>query len=78
MRKTVIIADSFDSRTLANMEVALERACNAVAVGREEHPVRKHIASQILKCATGGDRTLGGLTEAGLAAATEICVTHGA
>jgi hypothetical protein len=78
MRKAGIIADSFDSRTLANMEVALERACKAVAVGGEEHPVRKLIASQILKCATGGERTLGGLTEAGLVAATEICMTHGA
>jgi hypothetical protein len=26
-----MIADSFDSRTLANMEVALERACKALA-----------------------------------------------
>jgi len=30
MRKTGMIADSFDSRTLANMEVALEHACKGV------------------------------------------------
>jgi hypothetical protein len=36
MRKISMISDSFDSRTLANMEVALERACKAL-VGGEEH-----------------------------------------
>jgi hypothetical protein len=77
MRKTGMIADSFDSRTLANMEVALESACKGLAVGREEHPVRRHIASSIIKCAKSGDRTLTGLTDAGLVAATELSVTHG-
>jgi hypothetical protein len=28
-----MIADSFDSRTLANMEVALERACKILSIG---------------------------------------------
>jgi hypothetical protein len=77
MRKTGMIAESFDSRTLANMEVALERACKALAVGREEHPARRHIASRILQCAKGGDRTLSSLTDAGLIAATELSATHG-
>jgi hypothetical protein len=76
MRKTGMIADSFDSRTMANMEVALERACKALPVGSEEHSSRRHIASEILKCARSGDRSLTGLTEAGLVAATELCVTH--
>jgi hypothetical protein len=71
-----MIADSFDSRTLANMEVALERACNALAVGGEEHTAR-HVASRILKCAKSGGRTLRSLTDAGLVAATEVCETHG-
>jgi hypothetical protein len=77
MRKTGMIADSFDSRTLANMEVALDRACNGLAVGSEEHPVRRHIARRIIKCAKSGDRTLADLTDAGLVAATELSVTHG-
>ena len=34
------IADSFDSRTLANMEVALERACKLLASGSEQHDTR--------------------------------------
>jgi len=76
MRKIGMIADSFDSRTLANMEVALERACKAL-VGGEEHTARRHVASRILKCAKSGGRTLSSLTDAGLVAATELCATHG-
>jgi hypothetical protein len=78
MRKTAMIAESFDARTLANMEVALDRACKVLAVGSEEHPARRHIASKILECAKGGNKTLGGLTEAGPAAASELCASHGA
>jgi hypothetical protein len=32
-----MIADSFDSRTLANMEVALDRACRLLHSGAEQH-----------------------------------------
>ena len=67
-----MFAGSFDSRTLANMEVALERACKNLATGAEEHRVRRHIASKILKCAESGDKTLAGLTEAGRAAVAEL------
>jgi hypothetical protein len=74
----MMIADSFDSRTLANMEVALERACKVLAVGSDQHDARRHIATKILECAESGDKTLGGLTEAGRVAATELCASHGA
>jgi len=67
-----MIAESFDSRTLANMEVALERACKILSTGGSSAP----IASKILECAEGGDKTLGGLTQAGRAAATELCATQ--
>jgi hypothetical protein len=72
-----MIAERFDPRTLANMEVALERACKILSVRAEEHGVRRHIASKILECAEGGDKTLGGLTDAGRVAATELCSRHG-
>jgi hypothetical protein len=72
MKKTVMIADSFESRTLANMEVALERACKGLSIGAEEHRVRRRIARKILKCAERGDITLGGLTAAADAAATQL------
>jgi hypothetical protein len=73
----MMITESFDSKTLSNMEVALDRACEALSVGAGEHGARRHIASGILACAKRGDRTLGGLTEAGRAAASELCATHG-
>jgi len=72
-----MIAESFDSRTLANMEVALERACKTLLAGAEAHWARRHIASKILACAEHSDKTLGGLTNAGRVAATELCLTHG-
>jgi hypothetical protein len=72
----MMIAESFDSRTLANMEVALERACGILSIERSELHEARHIASEILRCAESGDRTLGGLTEAGHAAASELCTAH--
>ena len=77
MRTITMIAGSFNSRTLANTEVALETACKVLAVGSEQHEARRYIASKILECANGGDKTLGGLTEAGQIAASELCVIHG-
>jgi hypothetical protein len=68
----MMIAESFDPRTLANMEVALEQACNDLALESEQHDARRHIASRIVECAESGDRTLGGLTEVGRAAANEL------
>jgi hypothetical protein len=68
-----MIADSFDSRTLANMEVALERACKLLPVGAEQHDHRRYIAGKLLGCAERGDTTLGGLTDAGALAASELC-----
>jgi hypothetical protein len=72
----VMIAGRFDSLTLANMEVALERSCSVLASG-QEHMARRHVARNILKCARAGNVTLGALTEAGQIAASELSPTHG-
>jgi hypothetical protein len=77
-KETTVITERFDSRTLANMEVALERACKILLIGAEEHRVRRHIAGKIVECAERGDKTLGGLTSAGRVAASELCSMHGA
>lgn len=54
-----MIADSFDRRTMANMEVALERACADLAAG-EQHAARRRIAARIiLECARKGDGPTG-------------------
>jgi hypothetical protein len=74
----MLIEGAFDSRTLANMNVALDRVCEKTAHG-EEHPVRKRVAKQIIKCARGGKTTLGELTAAGqrgLISALPIPQTH--
>ena len=77
-KPVTMIAESFDRRTLANMEVALERACESLGPESNQHDARRHIASKIVECAASGDRTLGGLTDAGRAAASELRATHGA
>ena len=60
----MMIDDSFDLRTLANMNVALDRVCGKTPSG-ERHDVRKRVAKAIVQCAKGGKTTLGALIEAG-------------
>jgi hypothetical protein len=60
----MIIEGSFDTRTLANMNVALDRVCGKTPTG-EQHDVRKRVAQAIVRCAKNGRTTLGALTEAG-------------
>jgi hypothetical protein len=67
-----MITEHFNSRTVANMEVALERASLLLKRKSEQHEYRRYIASKILRCAEGGDTTLEGLTHAGSAAAREL------
>jgi len=55
---------AFDSRTLAAMNLALDRVCEKAAQG-ENHSVRKRVAKQIIKCARAGKTTLSDLTAAG-------------
>jgi hypothetical protein len=77
MEKGTFIADSFSPRTLANMEVALERACKVLSTKGEEHGARREIAGKILECAMRGDTTLTGLTMAGSSAAKRLRVHKG-
>ena len=67
-----MITESFDRRTLANMEIALERGCAVLPAGAEKHHARRHIASRIVRCAESGNRTLSALTAAAMAAAREL------
>jgi hypothetical protein len=59
-----MIEGIFEPRTLANMNVALNRVCKKIASG-ESHAVRKRVAKAIVRCARSGKTTLGALTEAG-------------
>jgi len=67
-----MITDKFDERTIANMEVALDRACERFPKQLATHQARKRIAVSILKRATQGERTLKALTDAAIVAATVI------
>jgi hypothetical protein len=67
----MIIDGAFDSRALANMNIALDRVCEKIANG-EKHSVRRRVAKQIIKCARSGRTTLGDLTAAGRRALIEI------
>lgn len=60
----MMIEDGFDSRTLANMNVALDRVCKKRPNG-EDHELRKLVAEHIIRCAKTGKTALGPLTEAG-------------
>lgn len=74
----MIITESFDRRTLAAMEAALDRACEGLGGAREQHDARRYIASRILECALRGERTRDALTEAGRVAAMQVLVLDGA
>ncbi|MBR1273753.1 hypothetical protein [Bradyrhizobium sp. AUGA SZCCT0283] len=67
-----MITDAFDRRTIANMEVALERACLILPTCSEKHRARRIIAGKIIECANRGETSLSRLTEAGYAAAMQL------
>jgi UTP:GlnB (protein PII) uridylyltransferase len=71
-RTLKMITDDFDERTIANMEVALDRACERFPKELATHEARKRVAARILESARGGERTLKGLTEAAMLAAILI------
>jgi hypothetical protein len=66
-----MIEGSFDTRTLANMNVALDRVCEQDPHG-EQHKVRKRVAQAIIRCARSGKSTIGALTDAGAQALTRF------
>jgi hypothetical protein len=63
-----MIHGSFDSRTLANMDVALEQICKQTPLG-QLHETRARVAKALLRCAEAGHTTLGSLMKAGQLAA---------
>jgi hypothetical protein len=70
-----MIKENFDDRTIANMEVALDRACERFPVELSKHEARKRVAIRILERATRGERTLKGFTDAAITAAV-ILTSH--
>lgn len=67
-----MILDEFSRRTLANMEVALERACERLPPQFNGHEERKKIAMRIIERAKSGESHLDGLTHAALTASATL------
>jgi hypothetical protein len=53
-----MILESFDRRTIANLEAALERVCDGRPDGAD-HELRSFIADAMVACAKKGQTTLG-------------------
>ena len=58
-----LIGELYDRRTMASMEVALERACERWPYGGT-HNLRKRVAEAIIRCAKAGNTGLDALTAA--------------
>jgi hypothetical protein len=58
-----MIVELYDRRTMASMEVALERACERWPYGGK-HNLRKRVAKAIIRCAKAGNTSLDALTTA--------------
>jgi hypothetical protein len=69
-----MITEGFDRRTIANMEIALDRACKNLADG-ETHSARQLIAAKIVDCARDGETSLTALTRAAQSVATRLSKT---
>ena len=63
-----MISGSFDRRTVAAMEIALEAACKGKPCG-EDHRFRAYVGRSIVRCAKKGQKSYGALREAAEAAA---------
>jgi uncharacterized protein YoaH (UPF0181 family) len=67
-----MIIEEFNWKTLAVIDLALERACRFLPIGLSEHETRKFVAEKIVESAKNGNQTLAGLTEAGRRAVHEL------
>ena len=63
-----LVAETFGNRTVFEMELALQQACEMLPPELNSHTSRCFVARRILSRVGGGDRTFGGLVAAGLAA----------
>ena len=66
-----MIVECFDRRTMAAMEVALEKACACWPNGGQ-HNLRKRLAQNIIQCAKTGSTSLDALIEAGERAIVQL------
>jgi hypothetical protein len=66
------LSESFDRRTLLDMEAALDRASRTLPTDRHDHNSRTFIANKIIACVVGGASSQDAMTRAGLDAVKEL------
>jgi hypothetical protein len=62
----------FDERTAANMEIALQHACQRLPADKQDRGTRKFIAERLIDAARQGHTTLTELTAAGMQALHQL------
>jgi urease gamma subunit len=67
-----LLSESFDRRTLLDMEVALDRACSGLPLNLRSHESRTFIAARIIQCVQDGAATQDAMTRAALDAVEEL------
>ena len=67
-----LLSESFDRRTLLDMEVALNRASNGLPPDSRTHESRTFIAARIIECVQDGGATQDAMTRAALDAVAEL------
>ena len=71
-----MLVERFDRRTMAAMEIALEKACACWPNGGQ-HNLRKRVAQSIIQCAKTGSTSLDALIEAGERAIVQLPQSSG-
>jgi hypothetical protein len=67
-----MISNDFSDRTLANLEIALERACQRLGTDGMSHECRKFVALKMISAARNGVTTLAKLTEIAQLASNQL------
>lgn len=71
-----LVIEEFGSRTVREMELALQKACQVLPPDLDSHENRCFVARSILARVGGGERTFGGMVSAGMAAVEQLRRRH--
>jgi hypothetical protein len=66
------LSETFDRRTLLDMEAALDRASAELPAAQHDHDIRTFIAGRIIGCVIGGAHTEDAMNRAALGAVMEL------
>lgn len=66
--ETPLLADEFDAKTIFEMELALQQACDALPDELDSYEYRRFIASKIIARVVSGERTFGAMAFTAIAA----------